>query len=186
MVDGRGFTAIPGIVDEHSHTAMDATNEGSAPVVAEVRVLDVLDAEDLGIYRALSGGVTTARLMHGSANPIGGQSAVIKMRWGMERAEQLLIPGAPRFVKFALGENVTRKSRSPSSGQPWRFPRSRPGVEAIYVEAFTAAREYETRVGALSSERGAVQGPPAPRPPAGGARLHHDGAHPRARPLLPE
>ena len=143
VVDGRGFTAIPGIVDEHSHTAMDATNEGSAPVVAEVRVLDVLDAEDLGIYRALSGGVTTARLMHGSANPIGGQSAVIKMRWGMERAEQLLIPGAPRFVKFALGENVTRKSRSPSSGQPWRFPRSRPGVEAIYVEAFTAAREYE-------------------------------------------
>ena len=144
VLDGRGFTAIPGIVDEHSHTAMIAgSNEGSASVVAEVRVLDALDAEALAIYRALSGGVTTARIMHGSANPIGGQSAVIKMRWGMERSEQLLLPGAPRFVKFALGENVTRKSRTPLPGQPVRFPSSRPGVEAVFVEAFTAAREYE-------------------------------------------
>ncbi len=141
VVDGRGLTAIPGLVDEHSHIAMRATNEGTVPISAEVRVLDALEPEDFGIYRALSGGVTTARIMHGSANPIGGQSAVIKARWDMDRADQLLFEGAPRFVKFALGENVTRKNwRAP--GRPVRFPASRPGVEALYEEAFTAAREY--------------------------------------------
>ncbi len=141
VIEGAGFHAMPGIVDEHSHIAMSATNEGSAPVVPEVRVLDALDAESYGIYQALSGGITTARLMHGSSNPIGGQSAVIKTRWGMDAGDQLLIPGAPRFVKFALGENVTRKS-SPQNANS-RFPRSRPGVEAVYVEAFTAARAYK-------------------------------------------
>lgn len=143
VLDGRGLTAIPGLVDEHTHTATLSTNEGSVPVVPEVRSLDVLDHEDFNIYRALSGGVTTARTMHGSANPIGGTSATLKMRWGMETEEQLLVPGAPMFVKFALGENVTRKgSASPGSRRPVRFPASRQGVEAIYVEAFTAAREY--------------------------------------------
>ncbi|RMH18666.1 MAG: amidohydrolase, partial [Gemmatimonadetes bacterium] len=141
VVDGAGLQAMPGIVDEHSHIAMAATNEGSSPIVPEVRVLDALDPTSFGIYQALSGGVTTARIMHGSANPIGGQSAVIKTRWGMERSDQLLVPGAPRFVKFALGENVTRKG-SPQ-GRNSRFPRSRAGVEAIYVEAFTAAQRYK-------------------------------------------
>jgi len=141
VIDGRGLQAIPGIIDEHSHIAIAATNEGTAPVVPEVRVLDALDPENYGIYQALSGGVTTARVMHGSSNPIGGQSAVIKTRWGMERGEQLLIPGAPRFVKFALGENVTRKGAPQNASS--RFPRSRPGVEATYVAAFTAAQAYK-------------------------------------------
>jgi imidazolonepropionase-like amidohydrolase len=141
MIDGSGLQAMPGLVDEHSHIAIDATNEGTAPVVPEVRVLDALDPESYGLYQALSGGVTTARLMHGSSNPIGGQSAVIKTRWGVERGEQLLIPGAPRFVKFALGENVTRKGGPQNAAS--RFPRSRPGVEATYVAAFTAAQEYK-------------------------------------------
>ena len=158
VIDGTGLHAMPGIVDEHSHVAMAATNEGSAPIVPEVRVLDALNAESFGIYQALSGGVTTARIMHGSANPIGGQSAVIKMRWGMDRAEQLLIPGAPRFVKFALGENVTRK-RSPRNDAS-RFPRSRPGVEATYVEAFTAAQAYRDEWARYERNRRAFRVPP--------------------------
>lgn len=158
VIDGSGLHAIPGIVDEHSHIAMAATNEGSAPVVPEVRVLDALDAESYGIYQALSGGVTTARIMHGSSNPIGGQSAVIKTRWGMDRSHQLLIPGAPRFVKFALGENVTRKAgpRNDSS----RFPRSRPGVEATYVSAFTAARAYRAEWDRYNENHNAFRVPP--------------------------
>ncbi|MCJ7628188.1 MAG: amidohydrolase family protein, partial [Longimicrobiales bacterium] len=142
IIEGTGITAIPGLVDEHTHTGMVGTNEGSAPVVAEVSVLDALDPENLTIYRSVSGGVTTARVMHGSSNPIGGTSAVIKMRWGMDAGDQLLFDGAPRFIKFALGENVTRKG-SDSQGGAARFPSSRQGVEAIYVEAFTAAREYQ-------------------------------------------
>lgn len=143
VLDGRGLTAIPGLVDEHTHTGTLATNESSVPIVPEVRSLDVLNPQDFNIYRALSGGITTARTMHGSSNPIGGTSATLKMRWGMETEEQLLVPGAPMFVKFALGENVTRKGSSPSAGRPMRFPASRQGVEAIYVEAFTAAQDYK-------------------------------------------
>ena len=141
VIDGSGLTAMPGLVDEHSHTAMDrSTNEWTTPVSAEVRVADALDPGSFTIYQALSGGVTTALILHGSANPIGGQSAVIKMRWGMSTPEQLLFAGAPRIIKFALGENVTRKN-SRSRGRA-RFPRSRAGVESFYVQAFTAAQEY--------------------------------------------
>jgi imidazolonepropionase-like amidohydrolase len=142
VIDGAGLTAIPGLVDEHSHTAMDrSTNEGTTPVSAEVRVIDALDPESFNIYRALSGGVTTALILHGSANPIGGQAAVIKMRWGMDDPEQLLFEGAPRIIKFALGENVTRKNFR-SQGRR-RFPQSRAGVEAFYDQAFKAALEYK-------------------------------------------
>ncbi len=141
VIDGAGLTAIPGIVDEHSHTAMDrSTNEGTTPVSAEVRVLDALDPTSMNIYRALSGGVTTALILHGSANPIGGQAAIIKMRWGMDDPEQLLVEGAPKIIKFALGENVTRKNFR-SQGRA-RFPQSRAGVESFYDQAFTAAQEY--------------------------------------------
>ncbi|HEX6134460.1 MAG TPA: amidohydrolase family protein [Longimicrobiales bacterium] len=140
VVDGRGLTAMPGIVDEHSHIAMTGgSNEGTAPVVPEVRVIDTLDPSDFGIYQALSGGVTTAQILHGSSNPIGGQGAIIKTRWNIDDALQLLIADAPRTVKFALGENVTQKNR----GTPTqRFPASRAGVESVYDQAFTAAREY--------------------------------------------
>lgn len=137
VIDGRGLTAIPGLVDEHSHIAMEGTNEGSSPIVPETRIIDALNPRDFGIYRALSGGVTTAQILHGSANPIGGQSAIIKTRWGVDEAKQLLVEGAPRTVKFALGENVTRKNfgGGPGAGIQ-RFPASRAGVEAIYVQAF--------------------------------------------------
>ena len=158
VIDGTGLTAMPGIVDEHSHTALVAGNEGTAPIVPEVQVLDALTTEDFGIYRALSGGVTTARIMHGSSNPIGGQSAVIKMRWGMDATEQLLLPGAPKFVKFALGENVTRKAAPPGANS--RFPMSRAGVEAIYVEAFTAAQAYRAEWDRYRENPGAFPVPP--------------------------
>jgi imidazolonepropionase-like amidohydrolase len=159
VIEGTGRSAIPGIVDEHSHTAQLGTNEGSAPIVPEVRVIDALDPNDFGIYRALSGGVTSARIMHGSSNPIGGQSAVIKMRWGFDDARQLLIPGAPRAVKFALGENVTRKAAQ-ARGPATRFPSSRPGVEAIYVQAFTAAQEYRALWQAWEADPSSFRTPP--------------------------
>ena len=120
VIDGSGYTAMPGIVDQHSHIAMASTNESTAPVVPEVRVIDALNPRDFGIFRALSGGVTTAQILHGSSNPIGGQSAIIKTRWGMDDSKTLLVQGAPQTVKFALGENVTRKN-SRGSG-PTRFP----------------------------------------------------------------
>jgi imidazolonepropionase-like amidohydrolase len=141
VIDGRGLTAMPGVVDEHSHIAMrGGSNEGTAPVTPEVRVIDALDPGDFGIYQALSGGVTTAQILHGSANPIGGQSAIIKLRWGTDKPYGLLVDGAPRTVKFALGENVTSKN---SSSMTNRFPASREGVEAVYEQAFTAAQEYK-------------------------------------------
>lgn len=146
VIDGQGMTAIPGIIDTHSHIAMSGTNEGSAPIVPEVRVIDALRSDDIGIYQALSGGVTTAAVLHGSSNPIGGQSATIKTRWGMDHPWQLLIEDAPRTVKFALGENVTRKNFSggggPGAQAARRFPGSREGVEVLYTQAFTAARNY--------------------------------------------
>jgi imidazolonepropionase-like amidohydrolase len=159
VLDGRGRTAIPGIVDEHSHIAQVGTNEGTAPIVPEVRVLDALDPTSFGIYQALSGGITTARIMHGSSNPIGGQSAVIKMRWGMEDSRELLVPGAPRAVKFALGENVTRKAAQ-ARGPASRFPASRPGVAALYEQAFTAAREYRELWEAYEADPGSFTVPP--------------------------
>src|SRR5690625_4823558 len=160
VIDGRGLTAIPGIVDEHSHIAMDrGTNEGSAPIVPEVRVIDALDPNDFGIYRALSGGVTTALILHGSANPIGGQGAIIKTRRGLDRAHDLLLEGAPRTVKFALGENVTRKNFS-MPGMVQRYPASRAGVEALYVQAFTAAQEYKAAWDAYRANPRAHRVPP--------------------------
>jgi imidazolonepropionase-like amidohydrolase len=158
VMDGSGMTAIPGIVDEHSHIAMRATNEGTAPVVPEVRVIDALDPEDFDIFRALSGGVTTAQVLHGSSNPIGGQSAIIKTRWGMDDAMMLLVEGAPQTVKFALGENVTRKNFQRPG--PQRFPASRSGVEAVYVQAFTAARQYADEWGRYRENPRAFRVPP--------------------------
>ena len=125
---------MPGIIDTHCHFAISGgVNEMSLSVVPEVRVKDVINSDDVQIYRALAGGVTTARLLHGSANVIGGQDAVIKLRRG-KTAKELLVAGAPRGVKFALGENVKRTDG--------RFPNTRMGVEAGLVRAFTEAKEY--------------------------------------------
>lgn len=140
VVDGKGKHLTPGIVDEHSHIALRSVNEGSQSNSAEVRMEDVVDSEDINIYRQLSGGVTAAQLLHGSANPVGGQSALIKLKWG-ESPDKMLIPNADGYIKFALGENVKR-SRYGFLGQG-RYPQTRMGVEQVFVDAFTRANEYK-------------------------------------------
>lgn len=137
VIDGSGKHLTPGIIDEHSHIATSSINE-TLTNSGMVRIGDVLNSEDPAIYRALAGGVTTVHVLHGSANPIGGQSATIKLRWGAG-PEELKLQGADETIKFALGENVKR-SRMPQS---IRYPQSRMGVEQVFVDAFKAAREYE-------------------------------------------
>lgn len=149
-IDGTGKHLAPGVVDCHSHMAIErGINEGTLSITADVDISDSVDADDLTIYRALAGGVTTARLLHGSANTIGGRHEVIKMKWGRS-ADELRFEGAPEGVKFALGENVKR-SRS-------RFPNTRMGVEAIFERAFTRANEYRAEWAAF--ERGESAVPP--------------------------
>lgn len=136
VVDGTNKHLTPGIIDEHSHIALFNINEGQTNS-SMVRMKDVVDSENINIYRNLAGGVVAAQLLHGSANPIGGQSAIIKMRWGSS-PEELLIEDAAEFIKFALGENVKR-SRSPQSV---RYPQTRMGVEQVFMDAFSQAQEY--------------------------------------------
>ena len=141
-IDGTGKHLTNGIIDEHSHIALFAINEGGQSVTAEVREYDVLNPDDVNIYRQLAGGVTSAQLLHGSANSIGGQSALIKFKWG-EGPEGLKIKGADGFIKFALGENVTRKGSQGFGGNAPRYPTSRMGVEQVMMDAFTKAKEYD-------------------------------------------
>ncbi len=136
VIDATGLYLTPGIIDCHSHIATDAVNEGSINVSAMVGIKDVLDPSDVAIYRALAGGVTTINVLHGSANPIGGGNAVIKLRWGAD-ADDLLLQGAPPGIKFALGENVKR-DRNPD-----RYPATRMGVQDVIRQAFIDARAYQ-------------------------------------------
>ncbi len=143
VIDASGMYVTPGIIDAHSHIAVvGSVNEGSIAVSSMVRIEDVLDPEDINIYRDLAGGVTAANVLHGSANPIGGQNAVIKLRWGKD-AKSLMFEGAPPGIKFALGENVKRSNFPPQPGQPRRYPATRMGVEDVIRQAFTEAREYK-------------------------------------------
>jgi imidazolonepropionase-like amidohydrolase len=140
-VDGSGKHVTSGIIDEHSHIAIsEGVNEGTESSSAEVRIGDVMNSEDINIYRQLAGGVTASQLLHGSANPIGGQSALIKLKWGYV-PEQMKIPNADGFIKFALGENV--KQSNWGERFSIRYPQTRMGVEQTYVNYFTKAREYE-------------------------------------------
>lgn len=139
-IDGTGKHLAPGVVDCHSHMAIErGVNEGSVSISAEVDISDSVNEDDLTIYRALAGGVTTARLLHGSANPIGGKHEVIKLKWG-RTADELRFPGAPEGIKFALGENVKR----PGASGRGRFPATRMGTAAVYERAFNRAREYSS------------------------------------------
>ncbi|HEX4851725.1 MAG TPA: amidohydrolase, partial [Puia sp.] len=137
-IDGTGKHLTPGIIDEHSHIATSSINEGAQSVTSEVRIGDNLNPEDINIYRELSGGVTTAHILHGSANTIGGQTQLIKLRWGVND-ESLKFKNWDPFIKFALGENVKRTT-SPSNN---RFPDTRMGVEQVLVDAFQRAKDYE-------------------------------------------
>jgi imidazolonepropionase-like amidohydrolase len=139
VIDATGKFVTPGIVDAHSHIASDATNEGTDSITAEVRIQDVLNPESISVWRGLSNGVTTSLVLHGSANAIGGQSSVVKMKY-RRSVEEMLIPDAPRMIKFALGENVKRSGRA--SDGPSRYPTTRMGVESVYRRAFAEARAY--------------------------------------------
>lgn len=154
VVEARDLFVIPGIIDTHSHMAIaGGVNEYSLSITPEVRIRDVVDSRDVTIYRALAGGVTTARLLHGSANTIGGQDAVVKLRY-LKPAPELLLADAPLGIKFALGENVTRNQT--------RFPNTRLGVEAVLVRAFAEADAYRKQW-ELHRKRSASSTEPPPR-----------------------
>jgi len=146
VIDATGKHITAGIVDEHSHIAVTGgVNEGTHSVTSEVRIADVINANDINLYRQLAGGVTTSHILHGSANAIGGQTQLIKHRWGL-LPEEVKFEGADGFIKFALGENV-KGSNGGGGGAGGnvnlRFPQTRMGVEEVYIDAFTRAKEYK-------------------------------------------
>lgn len=145
-IDAGGQYVMPGIIDCHSHIATDAVNEGSLSVSSMVGIEDTVNAEDIGIYRALAGGVTTANILHGSANAIGGKNVVIKMRWGQD-GDAIRFENAKPGIKFALGENPKRRG-VPGTGlgqssSRLRYPATRMGVEDVIRESFLEAKAYK-------------------------------------------
>ncbi|WP_196889989.1 amidohydrolase family protein [Aureivirga sp. CE67] len=141
IIDGTGKHLTTGIIDEHSHIAIsNGVNESGHNSTAEVAIHSVVNSDDVNIYRNLAGGVTTAQLLHGSANPIGGQSAIIKLKWG-ETPDQMIVENQPKFIKFALGENV--KQTNWGEKYSVRFPQTRMGVEQVYIDYFQRAKEYD-------------------------------------------
>ena len=140
VIDATGKHLTAGIVDEHSHIAAASINESGQNSSAEVSIEDVIDADDVDIYRNLAGGVTTIQILHGSANPIGGRSAIIKLKWG-ETAKNLIYKDTPKFIKFALGENVKQSNW----GSFNRFPQTRMGVEQLYIDYFSRAKAYDAQ-----------------------------------------
>jgi len=142
VIDGSGQYLSPGIIDEHSHIAAFSINEGAQSVTSEVRIGDNLNPEDINIYRQLSGGVTSSHILHGSANTIGGQTQLIKLRWGVND-EDLKFKGADPFIKFALGENVKRTASTQGNT---RYPDTRMGVEEVQMDAFARAADYQKQM----------------------------------------
>ena len=140
VINASGKHITPGLIDCHNHSAAASINEGAQSVTAEVRIRDVLNADDINIYRQLGGGLTCANILHGSANSIGGQNAVIKLRWGLGPNE-LLFKNAPQGIKFALGENVKQANWAGTN----RYPQTRMGVEQVIRDAFKAAQDYAHR-----------------------------------------
>jgi|SRR5579883_93333 len=163
VIDAQGQWVTPGIIDCHSHIAGDGNiNEGSVSVSSMVNIKDIINPEDIAIYRALAGGITTANILHGSANAIGGQTVVLKMRWGKD-ADGLIFEGAKPGIKFALGENPKRAGNPQGGGrggQPVnaRYPATRMGVEDVIREAFNEAVQYKAEWDAW--EKGGRQGIP--------------------------
>jgi imidazolonepropionase-like amidohydrolase len=148
VIDAAGQYLMPGIIDCHSHISAESINEGSVSVSSMVGIEDVLNPDDVAIYRGLAGGVTTANILHGSANAIGGKCSVIKMRWGKD-ASGLVFDGARPGIKFALGENPKRRGNQRSFGATvLRYPATRMGVEDVIREAFAEAKAYRARIAA--------------------------------------
>jgi imidazolonepropionase-like amidohydrolase len=140
IIDAKGKHVTPGLIDAHSHAAASSINEGAQAVTSEVRIGDVIDCDDISIYRQLAGGLTVAHTMHGSANPIGGQNQTMKWRWGAG-PEGLKFVETPPTIKFALGENV--KQSNWGDRFTTRYPQTRMGVEQIIRDRFKAARDYK-------------------------------------------
>lgn len=167
VIDATGMFVTPGLIDAHSHTAVDGgVNEGSLSVTAMVRVRDVINENDPNIYRQLAGGTTTIHVMHGSANSIGGQNVVLKLKWG-KTAEEMVVTDAPRTIKFALGENPKRAGTPQQNpfgggGRPPRYPATRMGVAETIRGAFTEGREYQQKWDAYEA---AVKKGESPVPP---------------------
>ncbi|MFG4001461.1 amidohydrolase family protein [Flavobacterium aquidurense] len=141
VIDAKGKHITSGIIDEHSHIAISrGVNEMGHNSTAEVTIQDVVNSEDINIYRDLAGGVTISQLLHGSANPIGGRSAIVKWKWGAS-PDEMLYKNQPKFIKFALGENV--KQANWGIDNPTRFPQTRMGVEQVFTDYFQRAKEYD-------------------------------------------
>lgn len=166
VIDATGMFVTPGLVDAHSHSALDAINEGTLSVTAMVRMKDVVNETDISIYRQLAGGTTTVHAMHGSANAIGGQNVILKWKWG-KSAEEMIVPDMPRTIKFALGENPKRAGNQTNpfagTGRPLRFPATRMGVEFTIREAFQQAREYIAKWDAYEAAKKRGENPLPPR-----------------------
>jgi imidazolonepropionase-like amidohydrolase len=161
VIDATGMHVMPGIIDAHSHLALDAVNEATSPVTAMVWEGDDLDPLDVGMYRAVAGGVTISHAMHGSANAIGGQCQTIKHRYGSLDPKVIMMEGAPRTIKFALGENPTRVHGNNGQGM---VPNTRMGVEFVIRQAFAEGKEYMaawTKYNASKSQKGFRGAPPA-------------------------
>ena len=142
VIDATGKFVLPGIIDTHSHTAVEGSvNEVSLPNTGMVRIADALDNNDVSAYRQLAGGTTTALVLHGSANAIGGQSQILKWKWGRPAAEWF-VSDAPRTIKFALGENPKSANFRPPEGQARQYPQTRMGVEEVIRRSFIDARDY--------------------------------------------
>jgi len=167
-VDVSGKYVIPGIIDSHTHIALAGTNEGTEVNAAEVDMADVINAEDPSIFTALSGGVTMVHTMHGSANPIGGQNVVLKLKWG-KPSEQMLVPEAFRTLKFALGENPKQSGRA-GAGPP-RYPQSRMGVNAVIRRELMRARAYMEEWDRYLAKKRSPKSPPDSAPPRRDLRL---------------
>jgi len=163
VIDATGKFVMPGIIDSHSHTAVEGSvNEISLPNTGMVRIADVLTTDDISVYRQLAGGTTTALVLHGSANSIGGQSQIVKWKWGRPLA-QWFIPEAPRTIKFALGENPKSANFHPPPGVTPQYPATRMGVEEVIRKSFVDAKDYMAKWDEYDARKARGENPMPPR-----------------------